>query len=335
MRSTHWFLASMVALSGVALAGCPSPEPTASDAGPTPGTDTGPTPGTDAGPTPGTDAGPRTLPALLIGEDMATSHPPSYGCRGENTAPTAGAPVSGTVTFSALALSSYPVVGGSAQLFPGATVRASCDGDCVAGTTNALGQLEATMPGGGWFGYRLAATGGAKPTVAVLGHFYAWPSTAGGNVTVTAISETVASVLTEQIERELSSATSAVSGSVRDCNGEEVANAEIHFYRGDAEIISEPDGGVTSPRITGLSAGAIPAPTRDGLTGFGGRFAGLVSPGAPIRIEAWGSIEAGTEPVLLGCEEVVVEANTVTVAVVPALRTDADYGAGHPCAGRH
>jgi hypothetical protein len=36
--------------------------------------------------------------------------------------------------------------------------------------------------------------------------------------------------------------------------------------------------------------------------------------------------------VLVGCEEVLVEPGTVTVAVMPALR--GDYAAGSTCAGR-
>lgn len=327
MRSTHRFLASMVALSGVALVGCPGPSPSGDP-------DTGVEVNSDGGVITATDAAqPTSLPPLVIGEDRSSASPANYGCIGENSAPTAGDPVSATVTFSALALSSFPVANGAAELYPGAAVRASCDGDCVAGTTGSDGTMTATLPGGGWFAYRLAPAGsGSSASVAVLGNFYTWPEAAGGNVTVTAISESVAEILTNQINRTLSSETAAVSGSVRDCDGEEVAKARVRFFRGDTEIVSGPESDTTTPFITGLSSGTIPSASSDGLTGYGGRFAGTIPPGGTVRIEAWGSLAEGAEPVLLGCEEVNVEPNTVTVAVVPALR--GDYPAGHSCAGR-
>lgn len=324
MRSTELILASITVLGGVGLVGCGT-TPAPADAF-TPSTD-------DSGMVVGEDAPAAGTPRAVVGT-ASMNMPADTACLGSNTAPTAGAEVGGTITFQALALTPFPVAMGNAEVYPGASIRATCDGDCVEGTTDAMGRLMAELPGGGWFGYRLAAAGtGSTASVPVIGQFYTWGSEAGGNVTVTAISSSVADIIAGQLNRELSPTTSAVSGSIRDCDGEEVANIQIRFFRGDTEIVSGAADDVTSPRIVGLGDGAIPSPNRNGLTGYQGRFAGIVpSAGGAVRIEAYGVIEDGSSPVLVGCEEVLVEPGTVTVAVMPALR--GDYAAGSTCAGR-
>lgn len=324
MRSTELFLASITLVGGTALLGCGT-TPAPADAF-TPSTE-------DTGIVSGEDAPAAGQPRAVTGT-ASMNMPANAACVGTNTAPMAGAAVGGTITFQALALSPFPVAMGDVQVFPGATIRAACDGDCIEGTTDAMGRLTVDLPGGGWFGYRLAAAGtGSTGSVPVLGQFYTWGSEAGGNVTVTAISSSVADIIAGQLNRELTAATSAVSGSIRDCDDNEVANIQIRFFRGDTEIVSGAADDVTSPRIVGLGDGAIPSPNRNGLTAYLGRFAGIVpSAGGAVRIEAWGVVEDGGSPVLVGCEEVLVEPGTVSVAVIPALR--GDYAAGSSCIGR-
>ena len=314
MRSTEMLLASIAVLGGTAMMGCGG------------GNDT-----PDAAMVAMDDAATASQPRAAIG-DRTTNMPANFGCVGSNTAPTAGDPVAGTVTFTALALSPFPVAMGDVEVFPGATVGAAGSG--MAGTTAADGTFGVTLPAGGWFGYRMAAAGtGSTASVPVVGHFYTGGDAAGGNVGVTAISSSVADIIAGQLNRELTTDTAAVSGSVRDCDTEETANIQIRFFRGDTEIVSGPASDVTSPRITGLGDGAIPSATSSGLTAYFGRFGGIVpSAGGAVRIEAWGVIEDGGAPTLVGCEEVLVEPATITVAVIPALRND--YPAGSGCAGR-
>lgn len=328
MRSTQLILASIAALGGAVLTGCPDDTNNTTDAYVTP-TDDANVPSTD-------DAAVPATPVIATGERSAPE-PADITCVGTNTAPSAGAGVAGTVTFTALGVpSAFPVANGAVQVFPGAVVRAACDGDCVSGTTSATGTLDATLPSGGWFGYRMAAAGtGSSSSVPVVGQFYTWGSEPSGNVTVTAISSTVAEIIAGQLNRTLEATTSAVSGSVRDCDGAEIANVRVRFYRGDTEIVSGSNSDTTTPRITGLGDGAVPSPNASGLTGYLGRFAGVVpAAGGTIRVEAWGVTTEGGEAELIGCEEVLVEGSTITVAVIPALRSDADYGAGHSCVGR-
>jgi hypothetical protein len=272
----------------------------------------------------------------MVGDSAAMAMPANTACVGSGVAPTPGAPTAGSITFTALALSSFPVAMGDVEVYPGPTIGATCTGDCIMGTTDAMGQLEVTLPADGWFGYRLQAAGaGSTASVPVLGQFYPWlaASGAGGDVEVTAISASVADIIAGQLNRELNADTAAVSGSVRDCDRAEVANIRIRFFRGETEIVSGAPSDTTSPRITGLGDGAVPSANRSGLTGYLGRFAGIVpAAGGEVRIEAWGVVEEGGSPVLVGCEEVLVEPGSVTVAIVPALR--GDYEAGNTCAGR-
>ncbi len=323
MRSTELFLASIAALSGTALIGC-GPSTTPADAF---------TPSAEDAPVPGADSPAAMTPRVVVGT-RAMNMPADTECLGANTAPMPGADVAGTLEFEALALSPFPVAMGDVEIYEGAVIGAPGSG--TAGTTDAMGQLAVTLPSGGWFGYRMDAAGmGATSSVPVLGQFYPWTDTAGSTVTVTAISASVADIIAGQLNRELAADRSAVSGSVRDCDFTEVANVQIRFFRGETEIVSGPADDTMSPRITGLGDGAIPSPNASGLTGYLGRFAGIVpSAGGSVRIEAWGVTSDGGTPELVGCEDVLVEGGSVTVAVIPALRSDADYGSGHSCVGR-
>lgn len=326
MRSRELFLASLAAVGGLSV-GCGS-TPAPADAF-TPSSD-------DAYVAPGEDAPmPSGMARVAIGT-MAMPMPANTACVGMGTAPMAGAAVMANVEVEAISLMSFPVVNAPIELYPGDTVRATCDGDCVMAMTNATGVASVSLPGGGWFGYRLPAAGtGMMANVPVLGYFYTFPATAGETETVTAIGTVAANLVASGLNRELTADTSAVSGSVRDCDEETVANVQIRFFRGATEICPGgcPADDVTMPRITGLSDSTIPARSPDGLTRYAGRFAGIVpAAGGAVRIEAWGVTTEGGAAELIGCEEVLVEGGTVTVAVIPPLRND--YAAGSGCAGR-
>jgi hypothetical protein len=325
MKLNRVFLASMMALAGAAV-GC---------GGGDTGTDAGMMTGNDTGMMTGDDAAMTSQAVVAVGSAMMNM-PADFACAGMNMAPMAGAPVMANVEVEAISLMSFPVVNAPIELYPGDTVRATCDGDCVMGMTDATGVASVSLPAGGWFGYRLPAAGaGMMANVPVLGYFYTFPSMAGETETVTAIGTVAAGLVASGLNRELTVDTAAVSGSVRDCDTTEVANVHIRFFRGATEICPGgcPADDTTMPRITGLSDSTIPARSPDGLTRYAGRFAGIVpAAGGAVRIEAWGVTEEGGAEELLGCEEVLVEGNTVTVAVIPPLRSD--YAAGSGCAGR-
>ncbi|GAB4198162.1 MAG: hypothetical protein OHK0013_07010 [Sandaracinaceae bacterium] len=327
MKLNRVFLASMMALAGAAM-GCPGPS-TTDDAGMMMS-------GDDTGMTMGDDAGMMTAQPVVQTGTMAMPVAPDYDCRGSNTAPTPGAAVMANVRVSVLSLMSFPAASAPIQIFPGSQIRAACDGDCIMTTTDSMGVANVSIEAGSWFGYRLPAGGtGMNTWVPSIGYFYTFPDAADGTTTVTAIGTVAASLVANGLNRELTADSSAVSGSVTDCDGNNVANVAIRMFRGSSEICPGgcPADDTTMPRITGLSDATIPARSPDGLTRFAGRFAGILpAAGGPVRIEAYGSLTEGAAPVLLGCEEVLVEGNTVTIAVIPPLRND--YPAGHACMGR-
>lgn len=322
MRRNVW-LASVLGLASGVL-GCPSPAVTPDaastvDAYVAPGTDTGPA-GEDAGPVVG-------LPVIATGSRM-TPVPAMVGCATQM--PMGGAPVSGTLAVSALGLSSTPVANTAIQVYTGAGVAPTCAAPgCQSVTTDATGNATISLPSGGWFAYRVPTNAASVPG---LGFFYTWGATAGSTTTVTAISSAAATIVAGQLNRELNATTAAVSGSVRDCAGESIANLQIRMFRGATEIISGTRAETMTPRITGVGDTAIPMPTTNGLTAFEGRFAGIVPAGEDVRIEAWGVTTAGGSPELISCEVVSVEPSSVTVAVLGPYRND--YGDGSPCAGR-
>ena len=243
----------------------------------------------------------------------------------------AGAAVAGTLTVTALGLAPAPVANTAVQVFNGTNVAATCVApDCQTVTTDATGNAAISLPSGGWFAYRIPANAVSVPG---LGFFYEWGTAAGSTTTVTAISTAIAPLVALQFNRELNGTTAAVSGSIADCAGKNIANLTIRMFRGDAEIISGAASDTTTPRYSGVGDGALPMPSRTGLTAYLGRFAGVIPvAGGDVRIEAWGTLAAGGEPELLACEIVGVEPSSVTVAVLGPTRND--YPAGHGCAGR-
>jgi len=324
MRSRGLFLVSITAVGGLTVGCGTTPAPV----------DASTPPSNDAYVTPGEDAPmPSGMARIAIGT-MAMPMPANTACVGTNTAPMAGAEVMANVEVEAISLMSFPVVNTAFEIFAGDTVGAPGSG--VMAMTNASGVASVSLPGGGWFGYRLPAAGtGMMANVPVLGYFYTFPAVAGETETVTAIGTVAAGLVASGLNRELTPDTAAVSGSVRDCDAEEVANVQIRFFRGATEICPGgcPADDTTMPRITGLSDSTIPARSPDGLTRYAGRFAGIVPiVGGAVRIEAWGVTTDGGAAELLGCEEVLVEGGAVTVAVIPPLRSD--YAAGSGCAGR-
>ena len=66
-----------------------------------------------------------------------------------------------------------------------------------------------------------------------------------------------------------------------------------------------------------LPPGPAPAATRSAADG---RFAAFDLASAPTRLEVWGEVDG--ESVRFACEDVVIEADTLTVIVVEPLRAD-------------
>jgi hypothetical protein len=310
------------------MLGCPT---TATPDAATPMNDAFVPPGTDGGPV-NEDTGATALPVIQTGT-RAAPLPAMLACANTATSimPMGGAPVSGVLNVAALGLSPTPVASTAIQVYTGAGVATGCAAPgCQTVTTDATGNAMISLPSGGWFAYRVPSNAASVPG---LGFFYTWGTAAGSTTAVTAISGAAADIVAGQLNRELNSSTAAVSGSVRDCAGANMANLQIRMFRGDTEIISGARAETMTPRISGVGDTAIPMPTPNGLTSFAGRFAGVLpSAGGDIRIEAWGVPAAGGTQELVACEVVSVEPASVTVAVLGPYRSD--YAAGSPCAGR-
>lgn len=323
MRRYIW-LASVLGLSS-SVVGCPTSAPT--DAFVPSRTDAFVPVGTDGGV--GSDAGSAAL--LAVTGTRAAPVPAVTTCIGTQTMPMGGAAVAGTLTVTALGVTPTPVASTPIQVFTGSSVAATCAAPgCQTVTTNAMGSAAISLPGGGWFAYRIPTNSASVPG---LGFFYTWGTAAASTTTVTAISRTAATLVAGQLNRELNGTTSAVSGSIQDCSRATIANLQIRMFRGDTEIISGAAADTATPRISGVGDSPIPMTTSDGRTAYAGRFAGIIpSAGGNVRIEAWGTLAAGGAPAILACEIVSVEPSSVTVAVLGPYRSD--YGAGHGCTGR-
>ncbi|MDW8247626.1 MAG: hypothetical protein RMJ84_13735, partial [Sandaracinaceae bacterium] len=237
----------------------------------------------------GCGGGSQPSPADAGADDAGAVLPPQKGtkenpmpadlsCVGMRTAPSPGAPVRAQFKLQVLPGNS-PVTGAMVELFPGLLPRERCDGDCVMVMTNNEGIAEAMLPGGGWFAFRAdrGTVMGTTMTVPTIGHFYTWPMmTSDPPVTGTAIGQLAVTAIAAALNREFTPSAIAISGSFRDCTGQPVANVRFRLFRGSMEIVSGAREDRDAPILTGLGDQALPMPSMNGLTGFQGRFAGVV-----------------------------------------------------------
>ena len=279
----------------------------------------GGTPATPTDAAVGGDAFMAPAPALaLMGGGV-----PDYSCIGTATAPAATAPVAATLHANEF-LSSADVTMQSIEVWTNNVIGTACAApNCMMVTTDAMGDVMATAPGTAWFAYRLPASTG---TAQVLAYNRRWNATAGGMLTITAFSSGTISTVSALLARTFSPTAGAASGTVEDCMGRGVMNAQIRLFTGGAEVIGGAPADRATPRITGLQG---TSPTASRLTGDGGTFVGANVPPGDYRVEVYGTMTAGGTPMLVGCEEGMIVGGGITVFTIGGVRSD--YAAGSGC----
>ena len=303
-------------LCALALAACGG-SGTTNDAGTSPG-DTGVVNG-DSGPPPP----PPTLSVAMGAIDLS--------CHGTSTAPTGGADVTFTghvYDFQTGTGSDVPTIG--VDVFPDNLVADTCAGTCVTGTTDLMGQLSITAPGGGWFAYRVAAgTGAGTVPVLTIGYNRTAP-TAASVVDLPSVSSSTIGLIPSLFARQRVPGTGIVSGEFGDCTGASIQDATLRVFQGATELVTGP---APTDFFVGYFRNSLPSSAQR-RTSADGLFAAANIPvmAEPIRVELWGVMADGQAPSLVGCEEARVFANGVTIISLGPLRSDYPLGSG--CAGR-
>lgn len=269
--------------------------------------------------------------AVGYGASLGALSPADYGCRGVSTAPAGGAPTA--TSFELIDFfNGMPVEGLRVQLFSAdeATTDGSCGVGCVSALTDGAGRLPVSAPAGGWVAYHvLAGVGAAGGTpssyVNVVDHHVPVPATAGtiaGNAITVSTVETIMLLLSATIEP----GTVMVTGNVFDCGENPIANAVVRIFDGAGEI---PLGlGRTGPRQFYFNGGAFPASTQM-VTNVDGLFGAANVPypaSGRLRVELWGSLVGGMARERLGCEEITVYRDGVSIPRMGPLRADGPPG---------
>ena len=334
MRHTSLF-GSPFALTALSLAslscvaGCPAPVATV-DAAVVTDTDSV-----------GRDVGPIfsfALPVASTGETGMGA--PAFTCRGNATAPVAGAPIASTFRLTVFGgLAGRPSAGTRVQLFQNNVITETCTAPaCQEFTTDAMGQAPAMTLSGGWFAYRVFrnVSGGTDATRYTDSVQYNKPSPAAAGGTAEGSAITLATInlipLSLGLEREPN--TTILAGRVQDCAGTDLAGAVIRTFRPDGiEIIEAPSDvstGVHYRYFRRLGTDSRPSNDQE-TTNFEGLYSAINIPvlAGRIRVEAWLKPSAGDGPVLAGCESIQVLPDGVSTINIGGLRND--YAAEDPC----
>ncbi len=273
---------------------------------------------TDSGPR--EDSGPIAQPVVAT-----TAGTVNLGCVGTATVPAPTTMTSGTFHIQEF-LSMAPITGDRIDIFTNGVITDGCAApDCTTYTTSGTGDVALTLGTGAWFAYRLAVSG---QTAAVLGYDQPWVSTSGQLPGYGFAPGTITAVGMLFMRDFQADRYGSMSGRVVDCAGQPLANVRMRVFVDGTEVVNGPLADRTSARITGIEA---PNPTRSGLTGASGNFAGAnIPPSGDCHVEAWATRTEGALPELIGCSEGRVLVGGITISVVSGLR--GDYPAGSRCA---
>lgn len=327
--SRRWF--SIVSLSlaaggGTALGAC----------GGATGTDAGVAP--DASTTTSDGGGgssyvfPANLPATTVNDTVTAA---AFGCRGTRTAPASTG--AGTAMFSLEVFSMAGVFAPSTRVwfFADNEVRATCDtGVCQEFTTDANGRASAPLEvrSGGWYAYRVFARMGTSGGSTFLDSIQSNELADGAPLVGNAVAESTANLIPVILGYERAPGLTTLAGRVLDCNGTDVRGAVLRAFSGSTEITEAASTNVyDSHYIFFRETTGSTQPHQDtAFTSTDGLYAVINVPvGETVRIEAWGRVEAGAEPVRLGCETTTVLPDGVTILNIEPER--GDYGSS-PCA---
>lgn len=277
-------------------------------------------------------------PALSVGTPSnPTASPASFACIGSATGPMPAADVS--YTFQLRGFGSGDAVRDTdVWFFPDNVVRETCTGNCQEFTTDSMGNAMVTSPANGWYAYRVFFHMGGSMASTYVDSVQInepAPGPSGGSVDANAVSTATLNLIPAAITGVPRPAgTALVAGEIRDCDDNAVRGGIIRIFTdAGVEILSNWEDG-TAPQMRYFDGEENPD-DRSTFTQVDGLFASINLPApetgiAPMRVESWGVLTEGGTPQRLGCEEVGVYADGVSIVNVGPLRND--YPAGHPCA---
>lgn len=320
-------LLAMNCALALSLVACGDPDPD-TDAGTDTGgemTDTG---GVETDAPVASGCGTDGLRCLTIGNDhMGT---PNMACLGSETAP-AGDDREISFNLVKRGLSTVNITG-PFELWHTNVIGASCaaaGADCEVIDETEAANAMATV-GGSWYAYRAAANATAN-TFATVGYNRP-PAEAGGTDTITTIDAAVFASAINLIRSGLARDVEdgILLGDAADCDGAALEGVTSKLFGNDGVEIAPG----TQPNDMGLayrSDGALPNPaflTTDESGGYAAANVPIPSDGL-VNVVIYGTLAEGEDRRVIGCEQVSVEPNVVTILSLGPSRSD--YPAGSFC----
>lgn len=306
------------------LAGCPSNN-TGTDGGPPPGTDTGP--GTDAPVATGC-LGSDGLPCLTIGSASANM-PANMAC--SPTEPAAGTASSRTLRLVSFGTSTTPIPNGAFEVWTNNAVGTDCaaSSDCMALMSGGDGTVSVTLDDS-FYAY-LVPQNAMAMTYRAIG--YNRTAEASGTNDVVAIPSALFMTAIGLIRSGFMAdpADGILTGDVSDCDGEAVRGATIRIFDSAGAEIDMSDTGALTPGLAYRRDGVLPSASLTTTDYSGGYAAGnlpiLADP--RVAVVAYGTTTEGGARDIIGCEEVVIGTNAITILSFGPYRSD--YGTGNLC----
>jgi len=276
-----------------------------------------------------TGCGTDGLRCLTIGTDhMGT---PNMACLGQETAPMGD---DREISFNLVKRGTATTdIAGPFEIWTSNVIGASCaaaSADCIAVDEVTGGNAMATVSGG-WYAYRAAANAAAN-TFATVGYNRP-PAAAGGTDTITTIDAGVFSAAINLIRMGLARdiEDGILLGDAADCDGASLEGVTVRIFNNAGTELAPG----TEPNDMGLayrSDGALPAPRFTTTDESGGYAAANVPIPADdlVNVVTYGTLAEGEARRVIGCEQVSVAANVVTILSLGPSRMD--YPVGSVCA---
>lgn len=261
--------------------------------------------------------------AVGFGAGLAALTPADYSCLGALATPDDGG---GLVSFDAIVteFQGIPLAGVTVQFFPDNDPSAdrSCTGTCSELVSDGGGTVSVSDNEGSWYAYRIPFQMNLNLIEVVQVNAVA-PFPDMGSETFVGLSLSTFDTLASLLGVTPEGGTATIFGWVMDCAGMRIANAIVRLFDGDDEIVL----GFTETgarELYFIGDGLVPSASQR-MTHVDGLY-GATNVPLPfdnlVRVEIWGTLSAGGAAELLGCEQVPLVEDGVTIVNVGPTRSD-------------
>lgn len=202
--------------------------------------------------------------------------------------------------------------------------------DCDPSTdfvTDVDGVITVTAPSSSWYTIRIFPQPGPTPSLEIVGSLQVnepAPAASGGSVEGNSVNRATLRLIPTVLGFPQAPGTGLVAGTVWDCVEDPTYGTFVRLYAADGSEILEGEE-AADPHLRYFDGDDFP---KDGQpwTHTDGLFAAanipVGTPGELIMVEVWGRLTPGGEPRVIGCEQVPIVGDTVSLANIGAVRSD-------------